>query len=58
MSLGFDTYGRVLLGELLLGDGYSQPAEAEKLFLWTTDSITAELFILDLGGDVGGGGDQ
>lgn len=37
---------------------YSQPAEAEKLFLWTTDSITAELFILDLGGDVGGGGDQ
>lgn len=37
---------------------YSQPAEAEKLFLWTTGSITEELFLLDLGGDVGGGGDQ
>lgn len=37
---------------------YSQPAEAETMFLWTNDSITLELFVLDLGGDVGGGGDQ
>lgn len=60
MSLGFDTYGRVLLGELLLGVGMllSVQLTAEKLFLWTSDSITPELFVLDLGGDVGGGGDQ
>lgn len=36
----------------------SEQAEAENLLLWVNDSIILELFVLDLGGSIGGGGGQ